>query len=151
MRLLTWTIVLLILTGKVDPQAQVTFCDLVRNPAKYNGKEIRVRATYRYGFEWSELYCLDCLDRGKAWLVPIAIDEGVERAFKRLPEGAGIVNLTVEGVFASGDTYGHQNGYRYQITPYKITDVKVVQKGMKSRTQEEKAEKQGACGGTNPK
>jgi len=81
----------------------------------------------------------------------VAADETTERAFKRLPKGAGIVNLTVQGVFVSGDTYGHQNSYRYQITPGKITDVKVVQKGMKSRTEEEKAEKQWACGGTNPK
>lgn len=151
MRLLTWTIVVFVLTGSLDPQAQVSFCDLVRNPEKYNGQEIRVRATYRYGFEWSELYCLDCLDKGKAWLAPVAIDEAAERAFRRLPKGAGIVNLTVQGVFVSGDTYGHQNGYRYQITPDKITDVKVIQKGMKSRTQEEKAERQWACGGTNPK
>lgn len=101
MRLLTWTIVLFALTGRVDPQAPVTFCDLVRNPEKYNGQEVKVRATYRYGVEWSEQYCLDCLDRGKAWLVPVAVDEAAERTSKRLPEGAGIVNLTVQ------DNYAH--------------------------------------------
>lgn len=151
MKLLTSIIVLFVLTGSVDPQAPVTFCDLVRNPEKYNGQEVRVRATYRYGFEWSELYCLDCLDKGKAWLDLVAVDGAAERTFRRLPKGAGIVNLTVQGVFVSGETYGHQNGYRYQITPNKITDVKVVQKGMKSRTEEERTEKQWACGGTNPK
>ena len=35
----------------VKPQSPVTFCDLVRNPEKYNGDEITVRTTYRYGFE----------------------------------------------------------------------------------------------------
>ncbi len=35
-------------------------------------QEVNVRATYRYGFEWQELYCLDCKDKGKAWLeVPL--------------------------------------------------------------------------------
>ena len=54
----------------------VTFCDLVRNPDKYDGQEVSVRATYRYGFEWQELYCLDCKDKGKAWLeVPFDLDD----------------------------------------------------------------------------
>ena len=151
MRVLAWIVVAFLLTPSVDPQAPVTFCDLLRNPEKYNGKQVTVRATYRYGFEWSELYCLDCLDKGKTWLEHVALDKATERAFQRLPKGAGIVNLTVQGVFVSGDTYGHQNCYRYQFTPDKITDVKVIQKGMKSRTEEEKAEKQWACGGSHPK
>ena len=150
MRLLIRIIVFFLLVDGNHSQAPVTFCDLLRSPDKYNGKEVRVRATYRYGFEWSELYCLDCLDKGKAWLDLVAVGTTAEPAFRRLPKGAGIVNLTVEGVFVSGNTYGHQNGYRYQITPGKISDVKVVQKGGKSRTDEEKAEKRWACGGTIP-
>jgi hypothetical protein len=65
---------------------------------------------------------------------------------RRLPK-SGIVNLTVRGVFASGDTYGHLNGYRYQIVADRISDVKVIQKGSKSPEEEEKAEKHWACGG----
>lgn len=42
-------------------ETPVTFCDLLRNAEKYNGKEVTVRATWRYGFEWSQFYCLDCL------------------------------------------------------------------------------------------
>jgi hypothetical protein len=157
MRLRNRIIAFFVLAGSVTPQSPVVFCDLVRNPEKYNGREVTVRATYRYGFEWSELYCLDCLERGKArsgiaWLrIPSDLDDDSVRSFKKVPKGSGIVNLTVQGVFASGETYGHQNGYRYEIVAQKISDVAVIQKGIKPPAEEEKAEKRWACGGTDPK
>jgi len=130
----------------------VSFCDLVRNPEKFNTKEVTIRATYRYGFEWEELYCLDCVDKGKAWLeISADIDDASQKALERAPKGAGIVNLTVSGTFMSGSTYGHSNGYRYKFVAKEIRDVSVVLKGMKSPAEETEAEKKWACGGTNPK
>jgi hypothetical protein len=132
-RLLTWIIVIFVLTSVIHSQSPLTLCDLIRNPEKYNGKEVTIRATYRYGFEWSELYCLNCLGQGKAWLaMPTALQETSARSLKRMPKGAGIVNVTVQGVFISGRTFGHSNAYRYKIEPSKISDVVVLQKGMKS-------------------
>ena len=152
MRLLTWLIVIFVLKGGIHPQSPATFCDLIRSPAKYSGKEVTIRATYRYGFEWSELYCLDCLDQGKVWLdMPVALQDTSARSLKKMPKYAGIVNLTVQGVFVSGGTFGHPNGYRYKIEPYKINDVVVLQKGAKSLEEEKGVEKRWACGGTNPK
>jgi hypothetical protein len=134
------------------PQSQVTFCELVRNPELYNGKEVTVRATYKYGFEWQMLYCLDCLDKGKAWLeIPSELDDASRKALKRAPKGAGTINLTVEGIFMSGSTYGHQNMYHYKFVARKISDVAVVIKGMKTLADEEEAEKLWACGGLHPK
>ena len=77
-------------------QTTVKFCDLLRNPEKYRDQQVKVRATFRFGFEWQQLYRLDCLDKGKAWLeLPNDLDDESERAFKKMPKGAGIVNLTV--------------------------------------------------------
>jgi hypothetical protein len=153
MRVLIWIVFILFLSESVagsDPT--VSFCDLVRNPEKFNGKEVTIRATHRYGFEWEELYCLDCLDKGKAWLeIPTDIDSASAKAMKHAPKGAGIVNLTVSGTFMSGSTYGHSSGYRYQFVAKKIREVSVVLKGMKSAAEEQTAEKRWACGGTNPK
>lgn len=150
MRLVTRIVIVLFLAGGM-PQASLTFCDLVRNPQQHNGKEVTIRATYRYGFEWSELYCLDCRDKGKTWLEFANLDDESDRAVRRLPKGGGIVNLTVQGVFASGATFGHENGYHYKIVARKVSDVVIVQKGMKRPAVEEKAEKRWACGGTEPK
>ena len=152
MRLLIRIIVISVLANTVHSQARVTFCDLLRNPQKYNGEQVRVRVTYRYGFEWSQLYCLDCADKGKAWLqIPVDLDGASRRSLRKLPKGAGIVNLTVQGVFFSGGNFGHENGYRYQIVANTISDVAVIQPGMKPAAVEEKHEKQWACGGTDPK
>lgn len=152
MKLLTRIIVVFVLTSGIHSQSPITFCDLVRNSEKYNGEEVSVRATYRYGYEWSQLYCLDCKDKGKTWLeIPVDLDDASARYLKRAPKGAGIVNLTVQGVFVSGGTFGHQNGYHYKIVAYKIRNVAVIQKGMKPPAEEERAEKRWACGGTDPK
>jgi hypothetical protein len=93
-----------------------------------------------------------CAEKGKAWLeIPFDLDDNSAKSLKRAPKGAGIVNLTVQGVFHSGGHFGHLNGYRYEIVAHRISDVAVILKGMKSPAEEQKAEKQWGCGGTNPK
>ncbi|HKV60592.1 MAG TPA: hypothetical protein VJO16_01655 [Candidatus Acidoferrum sp.] len=153
MRILSRILLILFLSETVaGSDAAVSFCDLVRNPERFNAKEVTIRATYRYGFEWEELYCLDCLDKGKAWLeIPADIDDASRKALKRAPKGAGIVDLTVIGTFMSGNTYGHSNGYQHKFVAKEISDVAVIVKGMKSPAEEKQGEKQWACGGTNPK
>src|SRR5262249_25958143 len=47
------------------------FCELLRHPELFDGKEVTVRATWVSGFEWSYMTCLTCLtfkDVGKVWL-----------------------------------------------------------------------------------
>ena len=146
------TIVLFMLAGSAYAQPSVvTFCDLLRHADKYNGKEVSLRATYRYGFEWQELFCLDCMDKGKAWLdIPSDLNDASARSLRKAPKGAGIVNLTLQGIFVSGGHFGHM-GYQYKIVAHEIRDVAILQKGMKSLSEEEKIEKRWACGGSNPK
>jgi hypothetical protein len=40
----------------------VEICELLRHPQKYTEVKLRIKAIYRYGFEWSELYTLKCPD-----------------------------------------------------------------------------------------
>jgi len=141
----------MLLTLPLRAQTRVNFCDLIRNPEAYDGKTITVRATYRYGFEWSELYCLECLDKGKAWLeLPSTLDDASTKQLKLTPKGAGIVNLTVTATFESGGHFGHM-GYRYKFVASQIADVAVLSKGMKSIAEEKGVEQRWACGGTDPK
>ena len=46
---------------------RIDFCEVLKYPRQYGGKEITVRATYFYWFEMSDLYCLSCPDKGKTW------------------------------------------------------------------------------------
>ncbi len=146
-------ILFLLLTIAAPAQGVMNFCDLLRNAERFNGKEVTVRATYRYGYEWSQLYCLKCADEGKVWLeLPSALDydNDSQKALRKMPKGSGIVDVTVRGVFTSGATYGHGNMYRSQLRAMKITDVFVIQKGMKSLSAEAKADQRSGCGGSNP-
>jgi hypothetical protein len=74
------------------------------------------------------------------------LDDESEKAFKKMPKDAGIVNLTVVGIFHFGTSYGHLNGYRYELVAQEIRNVAVTQKGMKDIAEENKAHEQGACG-----
>src|SRR5260370_21271812 len=106
MRILSRILIVLFLSGTVaGSDATITFCDLVRNPEKFNGKEVTIRATYHYVFEWQQLYCLACLDKCRAWLeISADIDEASEKALKHAPTDASILNLTVLGTLASQRT-----------------------------------------------
>jgi hypothetical protein len=147
---LATTVLLLSPFGHAEPPSAL--CELLRNPEKYNGKEVTVRATWKYGFEWSQFYCLDCLDKGKAWLeIPYDIDDSSSKALRAIPKGAGIVNVTVRGVFMSGGHFGHLNGYLYQIVAQRVSSVAIVLKGMKDSAKEKEAERRWACGGVDPK
>jgi len=134
-------------------ESPVAFCDLMKDPQKYDGKEVTVRATWRYGFEWSDLYCIDCSPRNNlTWLkFSDDLDEGSEKALKHTPKGAAIVNLTIVGTFRSSGRFGHMGSYPYEFLATKVSRIKVVLKGMKGSEEEERAEKRWACGGTNPK
>jgi len=143
---------LMFLSVATYAQTPAKFCDLLRNPEKYRDQRVEVRATFRYGFEWQQLYCLDCLDKGRAWLwLPDEMDDESTRTFKKMPKGAGMVNLTVVGVLHFGGSYGHRNGYRYELIAQEIRDVAVIRKGTKGPATESKLEQLWACGGTNPK
>jgi hypothetical protein len=74
---------LLFLATSAYSQETVTFCDLVRNPEKYTGRVVTVRALYRVGFEWSELYCPECRNQ-RAWLeFPYDMDD-LDKASQRV-------------------------------------------------------------------
>jgi hypothetical protein len=92
------------------------------------------------------------MDKGRVWLeFPFNVDASATRALKRGPKGAGTVNITVQGTFIKCGSCGHQGAYPFQVVGTKASNVAVVIKGMSSRDEEQIAEKQWACGGTNPK
>lgn len=83
--------------------------------------------------------------------MPADLDDASTKALSRIPKGAGIVNLTVQGVFMSGGHFGHLNGYSYQLVAQKVSNVAIVLSGMKEAAKEKEAEKRWACGGAHPK
>jgi hypothetical protein len=110
----------------------VAYCDLIRNPELYDQKVIRVKAIYRYGYEWSELYCGDCLKEGQTW---VDFDESFESCTK--PDVAkklgdnGFKGRTVSVVMigkfhGSGGGYGHMNAYRFRLLVSCVEQAKII-------------------------
>jgi hypothetical protein len=119
-----------------------TFCDLLRNPEKYNEKEVMVRATWSKGYEWSDFYCLDCSDEGSVWLdFGVELDDASKKAIRQIPRYA-TANLTVQGVFMSGGLYGHKNHYHYQLVARRVSNAAIVWSGTPFTAAEKEAVKQ---------
>jgi hypothetical protein len=106
-----------------DNTFAVHFCDLVRNPAQYDGKVVVVRASLRSDIASDEMFCLSCLGMGGTqW-------EGSRRLRKKIPVPA-IVNATFVGVFESSKgPYGHMGLYRFSFRATSARDMSVVYRG----------------------
>jgi hypothetical protein len=137
------------LASSEPPLPTTKLCELMRIPENYNGKLVKVRATWVYGYEWSYVHCLDCDER--VWLDTSELDERSEKMVKHAPKYSGIVNIDVEGIFQAGGTFGHMNGYKYQLKAHTINNPAVISRGMKAREKELEIERKFACGGKTPR
>ena len=112
-------------------QANVTLCEVVKNPELYNGKEVTIQAEYVLGFEWSALFSEECPDH-KIWLEWRGLDDVSAKALKRAYDAGPTYltmpgYLTVQGTFTSGSHYGHMGAYSYEIVAHKVlTFLKVA-------------------------
>jgi hypothetical protein len=71
----------------------VRLCDVPRNPAQHQGKELIIGAGFRVGYEWQVLVCYDCTineckgDCGKLYDVWVNFERDVKESSK-LPKVA---------------------------------------------------------------
>src|SRR5690349_15540058 len=97
--------------------ATVALCDLLSNPKLYEQKEVRVKAIYRVGYEWQELYCMDCWGtENRVWL---DFGDDFESCTKKdvrrkLESTEGTYSVTLIGKLSgSQGGYGHMGAYRF--------------------------------------
>jgi len=117
-------------TAQNQKYPTVSYCDLMRSPEQYRGKVVRVSAIYRYGFEWSELYCLECVSEARTW---VDLDETFVSSTKANlrkkigPHGVTgrTVRVTMVGRFDVGG-YGHMGAYRFRLMVDRLEDAKVI-------------------------
>jgi len=106
----------------------IDYCELIHNPGKYDGKVVRTAVTYRFGFEWSEFYCLNCWDgHHRTWVESGELCSGSE---KIKPNGfrGRTVNLQVVGTFYGPvrPGHGHLNAYQYKFIINCIEKAKTI-------------------------
>jgi hypothetical protein len=126
---LRWPFALLpVFCGLLTAQSQpLTLGTLLNRPMDFDGKHVTVRATYRYGFEWQELYCVPNQPSARVWLeIPPDVAKAAVRTLKRFPKQAGTINATFTGqFFGQRSTYG-DGGYQYQLLLEKIEHAEVI-------------------------
>jgi hypothetical protein len=126
----------------------VSLCSLLSRPADYDGKEVRIRAQYNLGFEWSYFddesckeYAVKTTPYRTADVVWAKFDESVKSAtgpevYAKFREASAFccpdgwrtkrTELAVVGRFfkAAGDEgYGHMGRYAFQILVKKVESV----------------------------
>ncbi|MDQ1637731.1 MAG: hypothetical protein QOF62_1070 [Pyrinomonadaceae bacterium] len=109
----------------------VAYCDLVRNPERYNQKSVRVSAVYRYGYEWSELYCLECGTESKTWVdFDDSFSSSTKASIRKKLGDNGFkgrtVLVTMVGKFDAGSGYGHMGAYRYRLMVDSVEKADVI-------------------------
>lgn len=130
------------LSTLVQQAPTVAFCQLVNNPAQFNGKLVRTQAIFYADAENEVLYDLMCEDeRSLTWVSYDASyvysDKNVKKRFEDLlcltsPCPSGKVNTVVVGRFEgpSEKGYGHLNGYRYQFVIMRMEQAEPIVSSM---------------------
>jgi hypothetical protein len=109
----------------------VSYCNLMHNTERYSGKLVRVSAIYRYGFEWSELYCLECVNEARTW---VDLDESFMSSTKssvrkKIGEHGfkgRTVRVIMVGRFDEGGGYGHMGAYRFRLLVSRLENADVI-------------------------
>jgi hypothetical protein len=105
----------------------VTYCDLIHNPERYNGKTVRTNVTYRFGFEWAEFYCLDCWDMDhRTW---VEYEHDLCAKSKKIKDNdfrGRTVNLQVVGKFYGAGRYGHMGAYQFKFVVDCVESAKTI-------------------------
>jgi hypothetical protein len=123
----------------------VEYCDLIKNPEVYDGKEVTLRATYRYGFEWQEIYCLECRNLGKTWLEIWDLTKKSKKILKKFPKNDGTINAIFTGIFQSSKGPFGDGGYRYRFLLKEISQAELVTKSGADPNALAKNEKEKLC------
>jgi hypothetical protein len=116
-------------SGEVEKNDPIPLCEVLASPERYRDQEVAVRATYRVGYEASELYCLSCSQGGHVWVEFDSADGGdkAAKAVSRLMHHKnGTVNGVFAGVFHSNGSYGHLGAYQHELLVGSVSDLKVV-------------------------
>ena len=97
----------------------VNLCDLIQSPEKFEQKMVRVKAIYRYGFEWSEIYSLKCKTTKRVWVESKDVKcKDADRVDKMDFAGMGgrtFGVITVGQFTGEKRGYGHMNEFNYLL------------------------------------
>lgn len=117
-------------TNVAEQIKNADLCEILKSPQEFEGKSVKVKAVYRYGFEWSEIYTLKCQTNKRIWVE--TTDKKCQDSSKAedLPF-AGVESKTA-GIIAEGkftfkkEGYGYMNSFDYKFTVNCFEKVTII-------------------------
>jgi len=122
----------------------VAFCDLLRDPTRYDGKEVRFRAIYLADFELAAFHSDSCSDKkNRTWAEfdqvaiakssrPEILEKLKEQVYCCLWGGDNYwreTDMLLTGVFhSSREDYGHLGQYRFMIIVKSVEEISATKK-----------------------
>jgi hypothetical protein len=104
-------------TNKSEQILEVKLCDFFNSPEKFVDKPVKIKTIYRYGFESTEFYSLNCSAEKRVWV------ETTEKKCSESDEvdkmdfagqGGRTFGVVARGTFFNeGKKYGHLNNYDF--------------------------------------
>src|SRR5262249_32501957 len=117
----------------------VSYCDLVNNPERYDQKIVRVSAVYVYGFEGAVLYCPECYrNEYKTWVKPeeslmSCTRPGIIKKLKGDAHKGRTLSVIMVGKFHGKEgRFGHENSYRFQLDLSCVEAATVLAEGARA-------------------
>lgn len=125
-----------------DAFMDVPYCELIRNPSAYDGRKVRIAATYRSGYEWSEIYDRDCFDfERRTWVEFENLDAESRRVLEDLKTESSegrTLSVIFAGTFEnSKGNYGHLNDYKHLLKVSNVDRAELLFEGSKLPTSKE--------------
>ena len=108
----------------------VDFCDLVQNWQTYDQKTIRVKAVYRYGQYWNELFCPGCnRDDRISFEISADFETKTPKKFRKRikhSDRGRTLNVVVVGKFFGTGNFGHRGALRFALIVDAIEDAQII-------------------------
>lgn len=96
---------------------EVSFCEMMQSPEQFGKEPVKVKAVYRYGFEWSEFYSLKCEPKKRIWVERAETEcenAGQIEKFEPAAMGGRTYGVVAVGtLIEKKDGYGYMNNYNY--------------------------------------
>lgn len=107
----------------------LSYCDLLKSHSRYSGKLVRLKASWRFGFERSFLSGKECSEQSMAWLEFVDDKDACPQSKEnRTLPGANDkeADVTVVGRLYGPGKYGHLGAYEYKFVVTCMEKIKVT-------------------------
>ena len=107
----------------------LSYCDLLKSHSRYEGKLVRTKASWQFGFERSSFYDKECAGQPNAWVELVDDKDACQKSKenRNVPgKNDKEADVTVVGRLYGPARFGHLGAYEYKFVVTCIEEIKVT-------------------------